>query len=798
MRVTPPDALKIDREELLRDVRERLEARAPALAEALDPAHPAWILLQESAWMVERLTEKLDAWPWAVLQQFAHLLGARVRPAVPALGVLTLEPAEDGVLDVGVNPARWRFFASQNEDRGLVEFALAENGAPVCVAHVGGLARLRDGELWSVDAAPSRLGSTPDVAAWYGTEHRASVFSGEVFRFHFRAADAVRVESEIQEAVNRMLETRDPGWLRFEVTRPDEHTVRLEATIDVTLPNAKSDASDQADVIAAWRPLDDSNWTPTVRITEHPVMPWTLRGTRPMRTDDGMLLVPGVPRNMLRNEILERDARPAPPEIPDALWGTLTHLDRRLATLQPTISRGVGTTSGEPTWVDDALRGRAWAAVERSPDRTYAFVTLDPSDADRRLRFAWVVAPGPTPVAEAYGRFDVAGILPARLEVGNAWELTLPNSEGDGLSQVAAFDTVVPAGASGVLLVIDGPARGVLLNAVLVLNAPVVRDGRGTSVSRAVPEPVSLLFEDIVTPATLQQLATSGVPASAARALAQLPCAVFMVDGGTPLVDFEGMDVDAVQGVVTLNAPDAVGRTQTLRRGQQIELRWYRHTQAAIGNVGPGEINFAEQAPTTRPRVARVTNPLPTFWGQEREREEEAVLRVFGPQTGIPVTPADWERLVRVELGARGEGWVVRAWGYPERTLLSHELWPPQDMGAEDPERARLNAALGTAGPDTLLVVLGPQDGVLSDVDLEHARRLVLALVGRWGARTGAIRRAEVTRYWPLTLEGEHDGVTPAFSPRDAYGTLVDGLGRRGPVPRVSLMLNAAITGVRR
>ncbi len=796
MRVTPPDALKIDRDELLRDVRERLEVRAPALAASLDAAHPAWILLQESAWMVERLTEKLDAWPWAVLQQFAHLLGASVRPAVPSLGIITMEPAEDGILDVSANPARWRFFASQNEDRGLVEFALAENGAPLCVARVAGLARLRDSELWTADDGATRSEATPDATAWFGSEQRASVFAGEVFRFQIRAADAVRVETEINEAIARMLETRDPGWLRFEVTCPDEHTVRVEATIDVTLPNSTADAADQADVIAAWRPLDDSNWTPSVRISDHPVLPWKLRGARPMRTDDGMMLVPGVPRNMLRNEILVRDARPAPPEIPDALWNTLAHMDKRLAALKPTVSRGVRAANADPAWVDDALRGRAWAAVERSPDRSYAYVTLDATEADRRLRFAWVVEPGALPRAEAFGRYEAAGILPGGLDVTPAWDLTLPNPSAGGLSAVVAFDVVVPGGASGVLLAIDGPAKAVLLNTALVINAPVVRDGRGAVVSRAVPEPVSMLFEDIVTPATLEQLATSGLPASAARALRMLPCSVLMVDGTTPLVNFDGVDVDAVQGIVTLNAPDAVGRTHTLRRGQQVELRWYRRTQAALGNVGADQINFAEQAMTTRPRVARVTNPLPTFWGQDREREEDAVLRVFGPQTGVPVTPADWERLVRVELGARGEDWTVRVWGYAERTLLSHDLWPPHDMGVEDPERARLSKALQTAGADTLLVVVGPESGVLSDVDLAHAKRLIRALVARWGARTGAVRDAEVTRYWPLTLEGEHDGVTPSFSPRESHGTLVDPLGRRGPVPRVALLLNAAITKV--
>jgi hypothetical protein len=514
-----------------------------------------------------------------------------------------------------------------------------------------------------------------------------------------------------------------------------------------------------------------------------------------MRADDGQLLVPNVPRNMLREELLVRDARPAPAELPQALWSTLVHLDRRLAGLQPGITRGVLTDDTDLPWVDDVLRGLAWHAVERGPDRTFAAVALPESESPGRLRVAWVVPHGAEARPDALARFPDSGVRPVPLDVRPVWEVGLPDPHGRGLLHVAAVDVEVPAGANGVLLAVDGPATGVLLNAALVIEAPLVRDGREVVVSRAVPEPVSLLHENVVTPATLDRLASSGLPASAQAVVRDLPSALIVVDGQEALADFAGVDVEPNEGVVTLHAPDARGRTRALRRGQTVELRWYRRTSGGGGNVPAGAIDFVEQAIGTRPRLVGVTNPLPTAWGQDRERPEEATLRVFGPQAGLPVTPADWERLLRIELGARAERWVVRVWGYAERTLLSCAVWPPHRAAPVDRERSRFERELASAGPEALVVVLGPTDAVLGEVELEEARRIVEAAVGRWADRVPAVRRAVVTRLWPLRVEGSWTRPTPCFSPRDVTGELVDPSGGRSAAPGVAVLLNAAVVG---
>lgn len=798
MRVTPPDVLKIDRNDLLRDVRERLDASAPAFAGSFDPTNPAWLLLQETAWLVERLSERLDQWPWASLQQFAHLIGTRVRPASPSLGVVVVDPAEAGVLDVGGNPARWRIFASRTEERGLVEFALAENGVSVEPLALGGTARLRDGELWSVEPSVSRGASREGSVVWFGDETRSDVFASEVFRYHVRAVDASRVEAELREAVDRLFATRDPGWLAIQVTRTDDaNEVVVEARIDVSLPRATVVPGRDDDVVSPWQPLDDSVWTPPVRVSQHPLLPPNLRGTRPLRTSEGQLLVPGVPRNMLRNELLVRDARPAPSELPEVLWRTLLHLDRRLAGLQPAIRRGVLL---EPTatlpWVDDALAGRAWDAVERVPDRTFAAVAIPPQPTARVLRFAWVIESGAAlPAAGALARYEDVGLSTASLPCVPVWELDLPDPAGQGLLRVHAVDVEVPQGATGVVLSLDGRAVGLFANAVLVIDAPVIRDGRTTIVSRAVPEPISLLFEDVVTPGTIARLGASALPASVRRVVSAIPTAMFMVDGREPIADFAGVDIEPSEGVVTLHAPDANGRTRALRRGQEVELRWYRRTTGAAGNVPTGAIDFVEQAPTTRPRLVAVSNPLPSAWGEDRERADEAVQRVFGPQIGLPVTSADWERLVRIELGSVAESWVVRVWGYAERTMLSHALWPASPN--VDEVRDRFVRELTTAGPDALVVVLGPKDAVLSEVQLDQARRVIESLVARWAERVPSVRRAVVSRLWALRADGLGDGTVPAYAPLGLSGQLVDVTGRVAPIPQVEVLLNAAVVGTR-
>jgi hypothetical protein len=255
--------------------------------------------------------------------------------------------------------------------------------------------------------------------------------------------------------------------------------------------------------------------------------------------------------------------------------------------------------------------------------------------------------------------------------------------------------------------------------------------------------------------------------------------------------------VDAAEGLMTVNAPDARGALRALRPGQTVKLEWYRRTDGAAGDVEPGAISMVEQNGGEDPHIVAVNNPLGTFFGASRETPEAAVDRLFAPQGGTPVLPADHERLVRQALGTRGRGWFVRCWTYSERSLISTALWPVQEPGTEpEEETARLLDDLAGAGPDTLLVALGPVDGPMSAEDLDWARRVVKQQVRRLGERIPVLRHALVTRFWPLTMrtDEEHaDLVVPCFDLARLHGTLADEEDRTAAPPQAALLLNAAV-----
>jgi hypothetical protein len=174
---------------------------------------------------------------------------------------------------------------------------------------------------------------------------------------------------------------------------------------------------------------------------------------------------------------------------------------------------------------------------------------------------------------------------------------------------------------------------------------------------------------------------------------------------------------------------------------------------------------------------------------------------MFSPTSDIPVVPGDWEQAIRRELGARGRGWVVRCWGHTERSLLSTACWP-LDTPDDDPETRRFVAALASAGPETLTVVLGPETGLLSMAELDAARRAVQGLIDRVRRRVPTIQRAVVTRLWPLRLHATQAGTAkfplPSFSGTELLdqGELEDPTGRRLSPSTASLMLNAAVVEV--
>ena len=72
MRVPPPNLLKLDRELLLEDLRTKLSEKYPdyAVPEDGDSTDPAWVILEQAAWLTELLSEQLDQYPYAMIQEF--------------------------------------------------------------------------------------------------------------------------------------------------------------------------------------------------------------------------------------------------------------------------------------------------------------------------------------------------------------------------------------------------------------------------------------------------------------------------------------------------------------------------------------------------------------------------------------------------------------------------------------------------------------------------------------------------------------------------------------------------------
>lgn len=329
-----------------------------------------------------------------------------------------------------------------------------------------------------------------------------------------------------------------------------------------------------------------------------------------------------------------------------------------------------------------------------------------------------------------------------------------------------------------------------------------MRVSSSLTVERNIPEPVSMLFEDLVTPEVMERLLEEPIPADAAQVLRQLSLAWFSVEGQEPIRSLSGVQVDSTTGQVVLNAPDRQGRVRTLRPGANLRLDWYRRTDGAAGLVKPRSIQLVEETADATPRIEAVTNPLRTFFGAPRESAQSAVDRLMAPAGGMPVLPGDFERLARQALGNKGQSWVVRCWTYAERALLSAALWPPEEgLGPSDPETTRLRRALESAGPDVLLFVVGSAEGELNDEELEWARDLISRRIRTLSRRLPTVRDALVTRLRPLTLEVRGEAPTPptpCWDPAEMSGRLVDRQGRGALPPRATVLLNAAVTDIRR
>jgi len=800
MRPSPPEELKLDAQSLLDDVRDRLAHRVPGWDGSPDPTDPAWLLLEEAAWMVELLSEQLNEYPFKVVQQFVHLLGAHLRPARPAMGVVVVDPAEAGVLrGSSESPAPWRFFSPQTEDRDLIEFSLLEAEAPVRPGAIESLVRIVDGQLQRVGDAKSGVAG---LAGWVGEGQRSGAFDGERIEFTLTSANSKALLEQLRGAIAALAEKK-LGWLVLDAKARGTNEVVMTARVDPTAAleqGADSTVSAGGDLEAPWASLDGTAWTPPVRVADHPVVPVFLRGRTPLPGRvDGTIVIPDLPAQLELSGLLHRVASPMPQAVIDAIWRNLTYLDTALAKLRPAIRRELpGAGKSEPAWVSAAVAGPVWERLLTFGTTTVAHLGIRPAGrGPGTMRVALIVpSQGDVPPIHAFG-MEAGALTGLELPAQAAWTLPVPAGDGRAMGRVVAFDVRVGARHESLVVAVAGDVEAVLLNAVAIINAPVVPDGRGVTIERAVPEAASLQFEDLVTPAVVEDVREQPIPDAIRELLESLPLARFSVPRRAAIENFSGVGVDPSSGELTFNAPDEGGRVRRLRPGTEITLDWYRRTDGAAGDVPAGAIQFVEAPPGASPQLVGARNPVGTFFGSDRESEDAAQERLFGPAGDVPVLAADWERAIHVELGERGGDWTVRVWTYAERSLLSHRLWPPTALGVDE-ETERLRAALTSAGPDRLLVVLGPPDALLDEGQLDWARSVVDGLVNRVRRRVPAIRSALVTRLWPLVWVGGMPGAEglPAFDLAGAGGLLRDPNGREAPAPDHGILLNAAAVEV--
>ena len=782
VRIPSPGPLRIDRRDLLRDARARLLERLPDLQGApVDPTDPGWLLLEQAAWMVETLSEKLDDYPLAVLQQLLHMLGGEMQAAVPAVGLMALRPREAGVVEVTAQrPAPVRFFAPQTEDRDQVEFVPVEAKTPV--RPVAGL------RLWRWDGLS--LSQTGAGVAEVRTREpvRSTHFDGEALEVHVVGVEGDEVASRLKEAVAKV-QASDVGWLRLSVkAAAGGSQATLTARVDPAAAFSES-VTDGELLRGRWGSLDDSTWTPPVQVSHHPSVPHRLRGMdlEPGRAD-GVVLLHDVPPGIALADLLEQPAAPLPARLAEDLWLTIGRIDPRLARLRPRIRRSLSESAASAVpWLAAVVQSARWERLTAEGPCALVEVRLDGDRPGPPLRLALLTPPGEMPTVEAWTVQQDGTLGAAPAPVSPAWSMRLPGE--DGPVGVHVLEVPVARGAHTVLLRTRRGAQGLIANPMLVVNAPVIRDGRSITVRRAVPEPVALLENDIVGPTELERLRRRPFGAPVAELLGRLPLARFRVEEDADIDGFSGVQLDARAGEVRTNAPDAAGELRDLPPGSEVLLEWYRRTDGAHGNVPRGAVRFVEQAPSARPHIRAAVNPLPMVGGQDREAETDARTRLFAPGGRTLSLPSDWERELRGLLGS-GD-WRVRAWTHNERALVSTAWWDDEDSHG-------LQRALAAAGPHTLLLCVGHADRAPTAEEVAHASVLAEQLCTEARRRASPVRSVVVAPLTPVWLEGKAvDRVLPTHDTVDLEGVLVDADGRRLPVPMDVLLLDAVVMGVR-
>ena len=808
MRFPLPPSHRLSRDELLRHVRDDLRRRYPSFATVLDtPGDPGWMLLEQAAWVAEILSSSLDDHPRAVVSFLLALLGRELRPATPSVGVVSLQASAAVSLEpgaqAGVLPPR--LYSPLTEGREQVEFALVERRIPLAPGRLTGIYRVLGGRMLgrqlTHDAFPK------SHVAWSGGERDMALLDREqlVYRLERKLDDVLR------GVLDKLVQAFQPGnpaavgWLRLSY-RDRAGSAEVIANLD---PAAAFPAEGAERRPSDWGRIHD--WRPELQPTE------AGRGLRIDTGADGEPVLRGCPDEGAPEELV-RSTEVAPADFPQQFWRRLRTLagtaGARLP-LSPIVSRRAVAPADTPNWLAQLPFQPFWAHVtDGSP-----MLSLDvaPLDEGQSVRLGLVVedferSSAPVALRVLASDGSLMGLRPV-------WTIPVPRpaAAGKGSATLAVFEldrAHQREGGSLLLLAPPAPTRflGLFLNPALIINAPLVVDGRSVDVGLS-PDEVDLLFDDLLSREVLDTVGER-LPGDAARPLrrllAQLPLAHIDVQRGGEqlevLQDWAAFRLDASAGRAQFGVPGPDGRRRLLP-GSTLQLDWYRRTSGTLGNLAAGEIVDIEVDGDLGDVVLAVTNPVATHLGQAQETPAGAVYRMFGPERGaIPTVPSDLERTVREALGPEEGEWIVKVWTHAERMLLATSWWgaehgPSWVVEAVAAARQRLDE-LGTGG---LLVTLGDPEGGMDAAHFHSVAGAVRDRIRSVADRVPYIKDAAVVPFHPLRFEAGEDvdeELLPCFHPTRLPVGLVGDLDSETLTDRlragVDLWLDAAVLEARR
>ena len=301
------------------------------------------------------------------------------------------------------------------------------------------------------------------------------------------------------------------------------------------------------------------------------------------------------------DELLERKSEPLPANVVNQS-GNSVHMDQKLATLKPTIARGVEIQmrKKEPSWVSDILNKGLWTELVDRSEQQYVHIDVEQFERKKgTFRVAFVlkgVREDAIPDIRVFGSEYENGFQREPLQHRIAWRLRMPDpSGGQRMVLVVALDIELSANNNQILIATECQPLCTMVNAVMIAMR---RRSLMVEISgSAIPEPINLLFDDVVNKDVVGHLLRDNIPADTARILSKLPVAYFEISGAAAIQDFEGVWLypTAVSGegaMLRINAPDDSGYQRKIRPGKAVTFNWYRRTDGSFGNVPSGAIRY--------------------------------------------------------------------------------------------------------------------------------------------------------------------------------------------------------------